>query len=118
MARIKNPVIVSCAQQTNSTLTIATSMSSPVAIYEYLNAVIAEMPELSVGKYYALNRKDWASGSQYKMCMFNISNGSVKTDTAIRSNISGDLSARSFSSTSLLSVAAGDTFEFIKVDTQ
>lgn len=119
MAYIRNPISVITSGGggggDNTTLTLAMTTSSPAEVSAYLNAVIPNIPELSTGKYIAINRKDWAKGKANQMAIFNIDNGSVKTDSAVRTSTSGNLSARSFTSTSGLDVAAGDTFEFIKV---
>lgn len=115
MAKIKNPVSAGGNQTLNSTLTMAVTTSSPAEIKAFINAVIADMPELQYGKFFALRRSDWSSGTNERMAMFNISDGTVCTDSAVRISMTGNLSARSFSTTSALYVNAGDTFEFIKV---
>ena len=116
MAYIKNPISTGGIQAVNSTLTVAITTSSPAEIKSYINSVIANMPELQSGNFFAINRSNWALGSADRLCMFNIQNGTIKTDSAIRISYTGNMSARSMTATSGLYIYTGDTFEFIKAE--
>lgn len=116
MARIVNPVtIVSGGDGPSHTiLTVASTITSPSAIKEYFNTVIGMIPEIKRGKFYAVSNGDWTAGTTF-LRMFNVSDGRVSSDTAIRSDIYGNLSARSWTSVDGLRVNAGAEFEFIPV---
>lgn len=115
MAKIINPVVViNGGGQSHIILTVASTITSPALIKEYFNNVIPQMSEIKRGKFYAVSNGDWADGTTM-LRAFTVNNGAITTDSAIRSDIYGNLTARSWASADGLRVNSGATFEFIPV---
>lgn len=115
MARIKNPATV-YNKEYNAKLTVAITLTTPPAVKEYLDAVLSSIPEIQEGRYYAINKQDWENGSAYRLEMFTVEDGNVKTDNGVTVSTDGTLLLRLWSTATNMRVTAGDVFEFIEVD--
>ena len=115
MAIIKNPTAINNAEH-NAKLTVTSTLTTPPAIKEYLGAVLSSIPEIQEGKFYAINKRDWIYGSDYKLEMFTIRNGQLATENGVTISATGNLLLRAWTTAINMRISAGDVFEFIKVD--
>lgn len=115
MAIIKNPGTV-YGLDSRARLTITTTLTTPPSVKAYLDAVLSSIPEIQEGKFYAINKLDWANGSMYRLEMFTVEDGALATENGVTVSTDGTLLLRLWTTATNMRVSAGDVFEFIKVD--
>lgn len=119
MARIINPIIVQnlSSDVGGIRIMITSSLNTPSAIKAHIETIISRVPDISSGDYYVFRVDSWSAAPSNQLCFFNVSDGIIVSESAIRISSGGNLTARAWSSADGLSVKSGDVFEFIKAGT-